>query len=87
MLGDHTLKTRMKYETRLVREKTTDRNAVLTQSQAGAETVILSSEEKLAVIKELEEEVIVEKLVDKYIDSEFDLVIVEGYKTGSLPKI
>ncbi|MTI60122.1 MAG: molybdopterin-guanine dinucleotide biosynthesis protein B [Firmicutes bacterium] len=55
--------------------------------QAGAETVILSSKEKIAVIKEIKEEVAVEELVSRYIDQEIDLVIVEGYKTGSVPKI
>lgn len=55
--------------------------------QAGADTVILTSEEKIALIKEIEEEVAVEELVNRYIDQEIDLVIVEGYKTGSVPKI
>ncbi|AZO96017.1 molybdopterin-guanine dinucleotide biosynthesis protein B [Halocella sp. SP3-1] len=55
--------------------------------QAGAETVILSSKEKIAVIKEIKEEVAVEELVSRYIDQEIDIVIVEGYKTGSVPKI
>ncbi|WP_459836999.1 molybdopterin-guanine dinucleotide biosynthesis protein B [Halanaerobaculum tunisiense] len=55
--------------------------------EAGAETVILSSHEKVAVIKEVNKEVPVKELADKYIDSSFDLVIVEGFKTGDLPKI
>ena len=55
--------------------------------EAGAETVILSSQEKVAMIKKVEEEILVEELVEKYIDSRLDLVIVEGYKTGSTPKI
>lgn len=55
--------------------------------QAGAETVILSSKEKIAFIKEIKGEVAVEELVSRYIDQEIDLVIVEGYKTGSVPKI
>lgn len=55
--------------------------------EAGAETVVLSSHEKVAVIKEVKEEVPVEELVDRYIDSNFDLVIIEGYKTGAVPKI
>ncbi|QTL98894.1 molybdopterin-guanine dinucleotide biosynthesis protein B [Iocasia frigidifontis] len=55
--------------------------------QAGAETVILTCKEKIAVVKEIEEEVVLEELVSRYIDQEIDLVIVEGYKTGSVPKI
>ena len=55
--------------------------------EAGAETVVLSSHEKVEKIKEVETEVKVEKLVEQYIDDSFDLVIIEGYKTGEVPKI
>ncbi|MGM0501677.1 MAG: molybdopterin-guanine dinucleotide biosynthesis protein B [Bacillota bacterium] len=55
--------------------------------QAGAETVVLSSVDKVAVIKEVEQEIKVKQLVEQYIADEFDLVIIEGYKTGDTPKI
>ncbi|GAB6098278.1 hypothetical protein JCM16358_01570 [Halanaerocella petrolearia] len=55
--------------------------------EAGAETVILSSSDKVAMIKEVVEEPSVETLVQQYIDSDFDLVIAEGYKTGATPKV
>ena len=55
--------------------------------EAGAETVILSSPKKVAVIKEVAEEVPIKELAENYIDSSFDLIIVEGFKSGDLPKI
>ncbi|MFO7819126.1 MAG: molybdopterin-guanine dinucleotide biosynthesis protein B [Halanaerobacter sp.] len=55
--------------------------------KAGAETVVLSSQEKVAVIKEVEAEVPIKELAENYIDDSFDLVIVEGFKSGDLPKI
>ncbi len=55
--------------------------------QAGAETVVLSSSEKVAVIKEITTEVKVQELVTKYIEPDYDLVIVEGNKEGPQPKI
>ncbi|MCK8825595.1 molybdopterin-guanine dinucleotide biosynthesis protein B [Fuchsiella alkaliacetigena] len=55
--------------------------------QAGAETVVLSSRNKLAMIRELEREVDLDKILSNYINSEVDLVITEGYKTGDKAKI
>jgi molybdopterin-guanine dinucleotide biosynthesis protein B len=55
--------------------------------EAGAETVVLSSAEKVAMIKEIKTEINLKKLVNDYIDDSFDLVIVEGNKNGDLPKI
>ncbi|AGB41194.1 molybdopterin-guanine dinucleotide biosynthesis protein MobB [Halobacteroides halobius DSM 5150] len=59
--------------------------------EAGAKIVILSSSDKVAMIKEVREEPSVETLVEEYIDSDidsdFDLVLAEGYKTGSTSKV
>jgi molybdopterin-guanine dinucleotide biosynthesis protein B len=55
--------------------------------QAGAETVLISSAEKLAMIKSLEQQPKVETMVADYIDESYDLVVVEGYKSGSVPEI
>lgn len=49
--------------------------------------VILSSSDKLAIIKELTKEPSVEALVKEYMGSDFDLFIVEGYKTNPFSKI
>ncbi|MCK8816085.1 molybdopterin-guanine dinucleotide biosynthesis protein B [Natroniella sulfidigena] len=55
--------------------------------KAGAEQVVLTSHEKLALIKEVTEQVELDYIMEHYIDEEFDLVITEGYKTGDKPKI
>ena len=55
--------------------------------EAGAKTVIISSKEKIAVIKEVEEEQKVVDLINKFVDDSYDLAIVEGFKSGDLPKI
>ena len=55
--------------------------------QAGAESVVLPSAEKVAVIKESPAQDKVQELVEKYIEPDYDLVIVEGDKEGAQPKI
>lgn len=56
--------------------------------KAGAQTVILSSRTKMAMIKELDQEIDLDTLVQNYINNtDIDLVITEGYKTGDKPKI
>ncbi|MCK8828548.1 molybdopterin-guanine dinucleotide biosynthesis protein B [Natroniella acetigena] len=55
--------------------------------KAGAAQVVLTSHEKLALIKEVTEQVELDYIMEHYIDTEFDLVITEGYKTGDKPKI
>lgn len=56
--------------------------------QAGAETVILSSQNRLAMIKELEQEENLDEIVSNYLnDNEIDLIITEGYKSGNKRKI
>ncbi|MBM4137182.1 MAG: molybdopterin-guanine dinucleotide biosynthesis protein B [Nitrospira sp.] len=53
---------------------------------AGASVVAFSSPKRLAVFKELDSELFVEEIVGKYL-KDVDIVIVEGYKGSSSPKI
>ena len=53
--------------------------------KAGAETVLIASKKRMAVIKELEEEIPIEELVKKVEDSDF--IIIEGYKKSNYKKI
>lgn len=53
--------------------------------KAGAEAVLISSKSKMAMIKELEEEISLEDLIDMV--SDYDFVIVEGYKKSDYKKI
>ncbi len=52
---------------------------------AGAETMLISSANKLAMVKQ-QPTPPVEQLLEKYF-SDVDLVLVEGFKRSSLPKI
>lgn len=54
--------------------------------QAGARTVVISSPRRVAMIKEVDEEVGLDEIVAQYF-SDMDLVITEGYKTGGKPQI
>ncbi len=54
--------------------------------QAGAQTVIISSPDKIAVIKDSFVEPEVEDIISRYV-TETDIVIIEGYKKAKLPKI
>jgi molybdopterin-guanine dinucleotide biosynthesis protein B len=55
-------------------------------ARAGSATVVLSSPERLALIKRLDEEMTLDALVSTYLQ-DMDLVITEGYKTGPKKKI
>ncbi len=55
-------------------------------SAAGADTMLISSPEKLAVIKKHEASPPLEALVATYF-ADVDIVLAEGFKKGSLPKI
>jgi molybdopterin-guanine dinucleotide biosynthesis protein MobB len=57
-------------------------------TQAGADTMVISSPEKLAMVKQYppEEELPVEDTVKKYF-MDVDLVLTEGFKKSSIPKI
>jgi len=53
---------------------------------AGADTMLLSSPDKLALIKKHPESPPVEELVSKYFQ-DVDFVLTEGFKESSIPKI
>jgi len=54
--------------------------------QAGAHTVVISSPEKLALIRDVDHDADLEELRDKYIQ-DVDLIISEGFKRNPQPKI
>ena len=53
---------------------------------AGALSVVISSPRKLSLIKEVDREARLDDIVEAYFDG-LDLVITEGYKKASKPKI
>lgn len=53
--------------------------------EAGAETVVISSKDRLAFIKEVREELELDKIIKMVIDK--DIVLVEGYKSSNLRKM
>lgn len=53
--------------------------------QAGADAVLISSPQKIAMVKDVAEELPLDKLANKF--SDFDLVLTEGYKKFPIPKI
>lgn len=53
--------------------------------KAGAEAVIISSKKRMALIRELEEEIPLEELIDQVKD--FDFIIIEGYKNSHYKKL
>lgn len=53
--------------------------------EAGSETVIISSKNRFALIKEVEEELSLEDIIAMVTDKDF--IIVEGYKKSNLRKI
>ena len=53
--------------------------------KAGAETVVISSKRRFAIIKELEEEIDLDEIIEMMKDK--DIILVEGYKKSSLRKI
>ena len=53
--------------------------------KAGADTVVISSKNRFAMIKELDEEVNLEDIIKMVSDK--DIVLVEGYKKSNLRKI
>jgi len=55
-------------------------------TQAGADTMLISSPEKLAVIKKHDASPPIEELIAAYF-SDVDLVLTEGFKKSGLPKI
>jgi molybdopterin-guanine dinucleotide biosynthesis protein B/molybdopterin-guanine dinucleotide biosynthesis protein len=55
-------------------------------TQAGADTMLVSSPEKLALIKKHQESPSVDELIATYF-SDVDLILTEGFKKSGLPKI
>ena len=53
--------------------------------EAGSETVIISSKNRLAMIKELKEETELNDIIKMVLDK--DIILIEGYKKGNLRKI
>ena len=53
--------------------------------EAGAETVIISSKNRFAMIKELDEEIELSDIISMITDK--DIILVEGYKKSNLRKI
>jgi|Deesub1362A_J573_1020465.scaffolds.fasta_scaffold00023_20 molybdopterin-guanine dinucleotide biosynthesis protein B len=53
---------------------------------AGADTVIISSPDRLVITKNIEKEYLLKNLVSEYLDSE-DFVLTEGYTKADTPKI
>ena len=54
--------------------------------RAGASTVVISSPWKISLIKDVEEELSIDAIVEKFF-AESDLVITEGYKKAGKPQI
>lgn len=55
-------------------------------TSAGADTMVISSPEKLALVKRHAEPPSIEELITTYF-SDVDLILTEGFKKSSLPKI
>jgi molybdopterin-guanine dinucleotide biosynthesis protein MobB len=53
---------------------------------AGADTMLICSPEKLALVKQLDAPPPMEELLATYFD-DVDIVLTEGYKTGTMPKL
>jgi molybdopterin-guanine dinucleotide biosynthesis protein MobB len=54
--------------------------------QAGAKLTMIASPRKIAFIENLEEEIGIEEICNRYLYN-IDIVIAEGFKTASIPKI
>lgn len=54
--------------------------------KAGASFVLISSPEKIALIKDVEKEYTLDELKEKFIEG-VDIVLAEGFKRSSYPKI
>ncbi len=54
-------------------------------TQAGADVMVISSAEKLAIIEKRKEDISLDEIVSRIHD--VDLILTEGYKAGTKPKI
>ncbi len=55
--------------------------------QAGASSVMVLSKGSMAMFADVSEEMSVEAVRDRFLDSSYDLIIAEGWKHESYPKI
>ena len=55
--------------------------------EAGAEAVVLTSSDRLFLTRSLDTQPSLEKIRDTYLNGNFDLVLTEGFKKESAPKI
>ena len=55
--------------------------------QAGASTVIVLSKGSMAMFADVSEDMKVEEVRDRFLDSQIDLIIAEGWKSEGYPKI
>ena len=55
--------------------------------KAGASTVVLVSNGSLAMFSDVAEQTKLEEVRDRYLDSDIDLIIAEGWKNEGYPKI
>jgi molybdopterin-guanine dinucleotide biosynthesis protein B len=55
--------------------------------QAGASAVVVLSKGSMAMFADVSEEMKVEEVRDKFLDSQIDLIIAEGWKSEGYPKI
>ena len=55
--------------------------------RAGAKTVVVLSKGSLAMFTDVPEELPVEAVRDRFVNSEIDLIIAEGWKSEGFPKV
>lgn len=55
--------------------------------EAGAESVLISSEHFIFLTKKVKKELSLEEIYEKYLQDDYDLVIVEGFKRARIPKL
>ncbi len=55
--------------------------------QAGASAVVVLSKGSMAMFADVSEEIKVEEIRDRFLDSGIDLIIAEGWKSEGYPKI
>jgi molybdopterin-guanine dinucleotide biosynthesis protein B len=55
--------------------------------EAGAESVLISSERFIFMTKKVKKEHSLEEIYERYLQDDYDLIIVEGFKRSQIPKI
>lgn len=54
---------------------------------AGASTSIVASKEKVALVKNIENDMSLDNVINSFVSSDTDIIIAEGYKNEHKPKI